>query len=150
MLGNGFYFIPPLKSRYRKTKTAFGHPKMIARLAIEYTDGTKEDIVSDGTWKTSAGPITFSSIYGGEDYDANLEQKGWDTPNFNDKNWRQVILVDGPPILNAQMAEPLRVMETFLPQKVTQPKPNTLFIRSWSKSLPVFLLSKYKAKKEIL
>ncbi|MDB5190695.1 MAG: Bacterial alpha-L-rhamnosidase [Segetibacter sp.] len=124
MLGNGFYFIPPLKSRYRKTKTAFGHPKMIARLAIEYTDGTKEDFVTDASWKTSASPITFSSIYGGEDYDANLEQKGWDTPNFNEENWRPVILVDGPPILNAQMAEPLRVMETFTPKKITQPKAN--------------------------
>ncbi|WP_207492369.1 family 78 glycoside hydrolase catalytic domain [Aridibaculum aurantiacum] len=120
MLGNGFYFIPPLKGRYRKTKNAFGHPKMIARLAIEYADGTKEDIVSDASWKTTASPITFSSIYGGEDYDANLEQKGWDTPSFTDKGWRNVLIVDGPSVLNAQMAEPLKVMETFAPKNVTQ------------------------------
>lgn len=125
MLGNGFYFIPPVKSRYRKTKTAFGHPKMIARLAIEYADGTREDIVSDRSWKTSAGPITFSSIYGGEDYDANLEQKGWDTSSFDDKEWRSVILTDGPPILNAQMAEPLKVMETFMPKEIKKLNTNS-------------------------
>ena len=40
MLGNGFYYVPPVKGRYRKLKSAFGYPKMICRLKIEYSDGT--------------------------------------------------------------------------------------------------------------
>src|SRR5687767_7953782 len=120
MLGNGFYYIPPVPGRYRKLKVAFGYPKMICRLAIEYIDGSFEDIISNQSWKTAAGPISFSSIYGGEDYDARLEQYGWDRPGFDDASWRQVIIVDGPPVINSQLAEPLKVMQTFGPQKINQ------------------------------
>jgi len=119
MLGNGFHYVPPVKGRFRKLKSSFGYPKMISRLLIEYTDGTSENIISDNSWKTTNGPIVFSSIYGGEDYNANLEQKGWDTPAFNDKSWKSVLIVDGPPKLLSQMAEPLKVFENFNPVKVT-------------------------------
>ncbi|WP_207422542.1 family 78 glycoside hydrolase catalytic domain [Desertivirga brevis] len=121
-LGNGFYYVPPVKGRYRKLKTAFGFPKMIGRFLIEYTDGSTENILSDASWKTSSGPIVFSSIYGGEDYNANLEKNGWDTPTYNDKAWRKVILVDGPPSLIPQIQEPLRVFEQFSAKSITQAK----------------------------
>lgn len=120
MLGNGFYYIPPVSGRYRKTKTAFGYPKMICRLVIRYADGTEDNVLSDRSWRTSKGPITFSSIYGGEDYDANLEQTGWDTPEFQAKKWKKPMVVDGPPLLNAQMADPVKVMEVFSPKQTTQ------------------------------
>ncbi|WP_026904971.1 alpha-L-rhamnosidase [Pedobacter glucosidilyticus] len=114
MLGNGFYYVPPVKGRFRKLKTAFGYPKMMCRLVLKYQDGTEENIISDEKWQTSLGPITFSSIYGGEDYDARLEQKGWDSPQFKtDKKWKNVLIVDGPPQVKPQLAEPLRVFENF-------------------------------------
>ncbi|MGN6180195.1 MAG: family 78 glycoside hydrolase catalytic domain, partial [Mucilaginibacter sp.] len=114
MLGNGFYYIPRDK-RYRKMTGAYGYPKMICRLVIEYTDGTTGGLVSDESWKTAPGPVTFSSIYGGEDYNANQEQPGWNTNNFNDAKWQNVIIVNGPPQLNAQAADPLKVMQVFTP-----------------------------------
>ncbi|MGI4866075.1 MAG: family 78 glycoside hydrolase catalytic domain [Janthinobacterium lividum] len=123
MLGNGFYYVPPVKERYRKLKAAFGYPKLICRLAIEYKDNSREDIVSDKSWKTAAGPITFSSIYGGEDYNATLEQAGWAMPKFDDKSWRPVITVDGPPELVAQQQEALQTFNTFNAQAVTEPQP---------------------------
>lgn len=113
MLGNGFYFIPPVKERYRKMNVIFGYPKMICRLVLEYTDGSSSNIVSDGSWKTSAGPVTFSSIYGGENYNANLEQKGWDSPAFDDKSWKPAMPVNGAAELTSQMQEPLKVFENF-------------------------------------
>lgn len=116
MLGNGFYFIP--RQRYRKLTGAFGFPKMILRLHIEYADGTSEDVVSDESWKTAPSPITFSSIYGGEDYNATLEQPGWNTTAFNDANWKSVVIVDGPPQLYAQFS-PLKIHETFTPVRTT-------------------------------
>lgn len=119
LLGNGFYYIPRDK-RYRKLTGNFGYPKMICRLVIEYSDGKVEDVVSDGTWKTAPSPVIFSSIYGGEDYNANLEQPGWDTNNFNDAQWRKVVKVDGVPQLNAQTAEPLKIMQQFKPQSKKQ------------------------------
>jgi alpha-L-rhamnosidase len=126
MLGNGFYYVPPVPGRYRKLKTTFGYPKMICRLAIDYTDGSHEDVVSDETWKTSPGPVTFSSIYGGEDYDARIEQPNWDRPGFNDASWKNVVLVDGVPILNAQMEEPLKILRSFEPKKISELSPGKI------------------------
>ena len=94
IVGNGFYNIN--RERYRKLVIAFGAPKMILRLEILFSDGSKKIIVSDDTWKTSPSPITFSSIYGGEDYDARLEQDGWNKPGFADKSWEKALLVKDP------------------------------------------------------
>lgn len=123
LLGNGFYHVPA--ERYRKLTGTFGHPKMICRLMLEYQDGTTENIVSDGAWKTAPGPIIFSSIFGGEDYDARREQSGWDLPSFDDTTWKDALLVDGPEKLNVQISEPLKVMDTFVPVTAKQLKPGT-------------------------
>jgi len=120
LLGNGFYYIPPVRGRYRKQKVAFGYPKMICRLQLTYDDGSTMDIVSDTSWKTDKSPITFSSIYGGEDYDARLEQMGWDNIRFNDQTWKQAIVVEGPPELKPQTAEPVKVMQQFDPEGVSK------------------------------
>jgi alpha-L-rhamnosidase len=119
MLGNGFYYIPRDK-RYRKLTGAFGYPKMICRLMLEYDNGRVDNVLSDGSWKTAPSPVAFSSIYGGEDYNANLEQAGWNTNNFDDSQWRNVVKVDGIPELNAQMAEPLKIMQELKPQSKKQ------------------------------
>ncbi len=118
MLGNGFYYIPPVKNRYRKLKVAFGYPKMICKLAIAYQDGTTISINSDQTWRTSPSPIVFSSIYGGEDYDANLEQSGWNTAGFDPQKWKVPVVVDGPQ-LNSQKEEPVKIFENFTAKAIT-------------------------------
>lgn len=125
MLGNGFYYIPG--ERYRKLTGAYGNPKMIMKLVIEYTDHTTESIVSDGSWKTAPSPVIFSSIYGGEDYDAGLEQAGWNTPTFNDSKWKNAVVIAGinPPLLQSQMGEPIKVMEKFPIASANQVRPNT-------------------------
>jgi hypothetical protein len=111
MLGNGFYYIPG--QRYRKMTGAYGLPKMILRTVIEYKDGTTENIISDESWKTVSSPVIFSSIFGGEDYDAGLEQTGWNTFLFNDNTWKNVIVTTGPSELDAMIQEPVKIMQRF-------------------------------------
>lgn len=94
IVGNGFYNIN--RERYRKLVIAYGAPKMILRLEVRYNDGSEETITSDETWKTAPSPVTYSSIYGGEDYDARLEQPGWDKPGFDDASWNMVLRVKEP------------------------------------------------------
>ncbi|TZF83834.1 Bacterial alpha-L-rhamnosidase [Pedobacter sp. BS3] len=120
-LGNGFYYIP--NERYTKITGAYGFPKMRCKLMIEYRNGAVETLVSDTSWRTHESPTVFSSIYGGEDYDARLEQSGWDKPGFNDRHWQQAVVVDGPPLLHSQTAEPVKLFDELKPQKITQPKP---------------------------
>jgi alpha-L-rhamnosidase len=121
MLGNGFYYIPG--ERYHKLKGAYGYPKMICLIIIEYKNGAIENIISDDTWKAAPGPVTFSSIYGGEDFNAILTQAGWDTPGFDDSQFKKAIIVDGPHVLETQAQEPLKIFDQFTVKKITQPKP---------------------------
>lgn len=111
MLGNGFYHTP--RERYRKCTISYGAPKAICKILLEYNNGTKEEVITDRSWKCSPSPIVFSSIYGGESYDARLEQKGWNTPDFDDSHWQRVLEVSGPPSLHSQISTPLAVMETI-------------------------------------
>jgi hypothetical protein len=117
VVGNGFYYIP--RERYRKLVVAYGMPKMICRLIINYNDGTQENIVSDSNWKTTPSPITFSSIYGGEDFDARLEQTNWKQAEFDATKWKSVVMVSAPKgQLKAECDYPVTVAETFCAKKI--------------------------------
>lgn len=113
LLGNGFYYIPPIKGRFQKHKVAFGLPKLKMKVVNTYEDGKQEIIVSDESWKVARSPITFSSMYGGEDYDASVLPASWTMPHYDDRQWSNALLVDGP-ALTAQEIEPVRVMQEFL------------------------------------
>ena len=110
MLGNGYYHTP--HGRYLKLLFSYGAPKMICKLQIEYADGTAQTVVSDDKWRASESPVTFSSIYGGEDYDASAVQPGWAEPGFDDRKWKKAVLTPGAGVkLIPQISEPLKVME---------------------------------------
>ena len=119
MVGNGFYNIN--RERYFKIVTAFGMPAMICRLKIVYEDGSIENIVSDASWKTAPSPVTFSSIYSGEAYDARLEQQGWNKAMFDDSKWMNCLLVKAPTgKLLPEQDYPVRIMDSFAVKKITQ------------------------------
>jgi alpha-L-rhamnosidase len=63
--------------------TVFGTPKVIAQLEITYADGSRQTIATDSSWMTRSGPTTFSSWWGGEDYDARVIPANW-TDSAND------------------------------------------------------------------
>ena len=122
MLGNGMYSVP--NKRHFMFTGSFGLPKLILQLYIEYSDGSTDRLVSDKTWKTSAGPIVYSSIFGGEDYDATLDPSGWRNPGYDDSGWKQAVelsVVSGR--LKSQSTPPLKAMESFMPVKITEQKP---------------------------
>ena len=73
----------PATTNYTKFTGSFGPPKVIAQIYLYYTNGTSQVIPSDTQWRTTAGPITYSHVYGGEDYDARLLSDGWNQAGFN-------------------------------------------------------------------
>ncbi|SFN41267.1 Alpha-L-rhamnosidase N-terminal domain-containing protein [Chitinophaga sp. YR627] len=121
IVGNGFFNVN--KERYRKLSVVYGMPRMICRLLITYENGQTMNIVSGTDWKTSASPITFTSIYGGEDYDAGKEQTGWDRPGFNDTQWKPAMVVKATEKrLLPEEDYPVKVMEVLRVQRITQPQ----------------------------
>jgi alpha-L-rhamnosidase len=123
ILGNGRYFAP--RKSAPTTTLSYGYPKLLVQLEIEYTDGTADTVVSDGSWKlTTNGPILANSEYDGETYDARREIPGWERSGFNEAGWTTATLVEAPKgVLSAEMAEPIRVMERIRPVAVTNPQP---------------------------
>lgn len=93
-LGNGMYNIHP--GRYTKITGSFGPQRAICLLQLTYSDGTTEYVATDKEWRVSPGPITFSSIYGGEDYDARLLPAGWGQAGFDGSRWNTPIITSGP------------------------------------------------------
>lgn len=121
ILGNGRFFA--MRQNYKPYKWhTFGFPKMLLQLEVAYTDGTKQTIISDDSWKVTAdGPIRTNNEYDGEEYDATKEMPGWNTANFNDSKWLKAQLVKAPGgIIKAQMNEPMKVMERVTPVSITK------------------------------
>jgi hypothetical protein len=119
-LANGMYSVPG--GRYVKFKGSFGPRKAIAVLQLENIDGSKQHIITDRRWKMNAGPITFSCVYGGEDYDARLFQKGWDAPGFDDGHWKPATENEaraGELKGLSAAAPPLKAFETYAPKTIT-------------------------------
>jgi len=126
LLGNGFF--NEQGGRYRKLLVSFGPPTLWLKLHVEYSDGSFDDIRSDGSWKYAFSALTFNDLYGGESYDARLEQKGWDTYGFDDSSWRDVVLQEAPKgRLSPQLAPSVKSHETYSVQsswrRTCLPKP---------------------------
>lgn len=121
MLGNGWY---NQRERSVEGKLWYGAPRLILQLNIQYTDGHTESVVSDGSWVSSSGPITFNNIFMGEVYDARLEKEGWDRPGYDDSQWEPVRIVPAPAgELHAQTAPPDKVRGHIQPISIAQPRP---------------------------
>ncbi len=97
---------------------------LLFQLEVTYTDGSKEIIVSDGSWKSSTGSIVASEIYFGETIDANKEKEGWLLSTYDDQDWHGVKVADYKlDNLIATYNEPIRKQETLKPVKIiTTPK----------------------------
>lgn len=122
MLGNGMYNVTG--GRYVKFTGSFGPPKLIAQLHLDFADGASTCVASDGAWRTTPGPIMFSCIYGGEDYDARRECAGWDRPGFDASAWSAATVTEGPGgRLSSRGAPPIKVMQEFKTTRVTRPRP---------------------------
>lgn len=125
ILGNGAYRMERVEGRYSwgGGGATFGAPRALLQLDITFSDGTKKRVITDGSWQSSSGPITFNHFYGGEDYDARLEKPGWSTPDYDASDWNQVMVVEGPAgVLDAQLMPPMKVTRTIHPVAETNPE----------------------------
>ncbi len=118
VLGNGWYraFRPN-----NKDIDGFGQKSLdaMAQLEVTYTDGSKEIITTDNSWKSSTGPIVKSSIYDGETRDARLEQPGWSSAGFSDSDWLGVETVNNSKELLVYPASPpMRRIEEITPIEI--------------------------------
>ena len=130
LLGNGFY--NEQGGRYHKLKISFGPPTLLFFLYVTYEDDLRERLLSDSQWEWTESPVTFNSIYGGEDYDARLEDEQ-STPPV----WHPVVIQEGPKgELRPQQAKAVKIMERY-PVKETLRK-DTLLVLDMGQNLAGF------------
>jgi alpha-L-rhamnosidase len=105
-------------------------PEMLLQMNVEYQDGTKDQIVSDASWKIStAGPIVTSDLLMGETYDARNELQSWDQPGYNDTDWIAAGTVnDFKGKLIAQVGPTVQAAEELKPKAITVPTPGTYIL----------------------
>ncbi|MDQ8179409.1 family 78 glycoside hydrolase catalytic domain [Pelagicoccus sp. SDUM812005] len=124
-LASGMYSVSHPEGRYTKFVGRFRPLKAIVSLSIEYEDGSMQELVTDENWRCSVGPTVYSHIYGGEDFDARLDEAGWSSLGFAGDSWEAVSFAAAPKgrLRGAShAAPPLSGHETLKPVAVVELK----------------------------
>jgi alpha-L-rhamnosidase len=141
LLGDGWYgspltwvgmhfFSPP--NRFR------------AQLELDYADGSHETVATDNSWKAAASPILQSEIYGGEIYDARLEQSDWGKAGFDDSRWSSAVVAHAPAIaISSQMTAPAHTIAELDPKHVS-PVANGAYIFDMGQNMVGWVTLKVK------
>lgn len=97
---------------------------LLLQLNIEYTDGSKETVITDESWKSTTGKIRYSEIYNGEMIDTRLDKSGWLQAGYSDGDWTNAKAAGfSKSVLTATENELVKKHETFKPVKIfTTPK----------------------------
>ena len=114
----------------RFSKWVWMAPKRaILKLDVEYADGGRTSVATDGTWETTPeSPILYASIYHGEVYDAAREDNAWATPNGKADGWRAAtVFPDGPQTLFFD-APPVRMSDPRPPEKIVETAPGVFTV----------------------
>ncbi|MBS7566700.1 glycoside hydrolase family 78 protein [Mucilaginibacter sp. Bleaf8] len=121
MMGDGWY-----KGRvaFNDRHDFYGNTRAaLMQMQIVYTDGSKEVVITDNSWKYAYGAILASSIYDGEIYDARLEKTGWDAAAYReDATWKntavaekgaeELVSMSGPPVKKHEVFKPVKIFTT--------------------------------------
>lgn len=121
-LGDGMYHTER-RHRFSKFQGTFGPLRGRLELMLEFADGSREFVSTDGQWRVARGPVTYNDIYGGEDFDARLQHPGWDTAGFDDADWEHAVRLVRPQGRlrgHSASAPAIRAIETRRPVAVHQ------------------------------
>jgi hypothetical protein len=129
-LGNSFWSVGAANDTGRYVKTdampdfSDGHPFLLWLEARIKTGSGREIVVtSDGQWTWDGGPLTFSHIYAGEDFDARAAHIGWNAPGYDAHDWRPVKIVQPPGAALARFdGPPIKEFEVFRPTSIMAPR----------------------------
>lgn len=127
----GMHFFPP-------------PDRFLAQLEIDYSDGSRDSVVSDTSWKVHPSAVLRSDIYGGEVYDARLDESGWQDSGFDDSSWNVATIAPAPAIaVSSQITDPVRVVSALRPKKITS-LPNGTYIVDMGQNMVGWITLKLK------
>ena len=123
--------------------------RAILHLAVIYADGTRDVIITDGSWQTSqASEITRASIYNGETIDAAYRDPKWCTPAGRTQGWGpvQVWPRTDAAKLKTNDEPPVRMSDPRKPVKIVETKPG-VFVADFGQNRAGFVQIRVKGQK---
>jgi alpha-L-rhamnosidase len=91
-------------------------PELLCELHVDYPDGTREVIASDGGWEATTGPVLYSDLQMGERCDGRREPGPWRPVRTSARDGIRLV---------PQRAQPMRVTEELRPVSVQRRGPGT-------------------------
>lgn len=86
---------------------------LIARLSLEYEDGSVQELLTDESWRVRKSRILFSDLYDGEIYDASLQERPWESVVVHEELKKdRLIPQEGEIISEHERIKPCRYFET--------------------------------------
>ena len=129
ILGDGWYagYVGPKVLSKPRNRELYGlHPALLSQLEVEYQDGQKDVIISDETWKGNEGPLVYADMLMGTGYNANMELPGWDTADYDDRDWASVFIHEGTQgEVQAYPGNSIQVYNELEPIEISEPKKDT-------------------------
>lgn len=121
-------------------------PAVRVQLELEFSNGEKQSVITDTSWKSSTGPITESDILMGESYDARKEMPGWSTAGFDDSKWTAAVVKTGTDAkVEPHPGVPVRPIQEMPARSVTEHKPG-VFIFDLGQNISGVIRLKVKGK----
>jgi len=117
-LGNGFFSTP--RRGFGERHGGHGAPRVLIQTEIEYADGTRQTVNSDGAWKWSRSEIVDDDTFAVYTEDRRLAQPGWERLGYDDRGWLPVAIstsLGGK--LVSPIGPPIRVAGELQPERVT-------------------------------
>lgn len=100
-------------------------PMALVQSEIETCSGEKQCIVSDTTWRVQSSPNTLIGYwvahhFGGEFYDASLEDNKWNTVGYDDSDWAKVKSYNPKIVVSADKTIPNRLVKEIEPCSIKE------------------------------
>lgn len=93
-------------------------PALICELKLDYSDGSSESIISDGSWSVRESSTTFADIYNGEHFNASLELSAGAPAEVRELPHSILIPQEGEQIVTMEELSPAKYFTTPKGEKV--------------------------------
>jgi hypothetical protein len=116
-LGNGFFSTP--SRGFGDRHNGDGPPRVLVQVEIEFRDGTRTAVNSDGTWAWARSEIVYNDVFVKYVEDRSLAKPGWDAPGYGASGWLPVAVTSSlGGALVAPSGPPIRVVGELQPDRV--------------------------------
>nr|MCR5004104.1 glycoside hydrolase family 78 protein [Bacteroidales bacterium] len=96
----------------------YGRDKMLLmQIEVEYRDGTKETLVTDGSWEMAGNQVRISTIYDGETVDHNYVAT-WTPAKVHEVGYDNLVSTVGKLVTKKKVFKPVKVITTPKGEKV--------------------------------